>query len=83
MVRVTDHDRLIKIEVGMENVTEKLQSGNSRFNKIEASIEGLRSDVDYRVRALEKYQWIRRGERAIIAVVVSALTSFAIIYFTR
>ena len=65
-------DRLIKIEVLLEQVLSELKKGDVKFEKIELRFEKTES----RIFAVEKQQSYWQGALAILAIVWTALIAY-------
>jgi hypothetical protein len=65
-------DRLIKIEVLLEQVLSELKKGDVKFEKIELRFEKTES----RIFAVEKQQSYWQGALALLAIVWTAIIAF-------
>jgi hypothetical protein len=65
-------DRLIKIEVLLEQVLSELKKGDVKFEKIEIRFEKTES----RIFAVEKQQSYWQGALALLAIVWTAIIAF-------
>lgn len=65
-------DRLIKIEVLLEQVLSELKKGDVKFEKIELRFEKTES----RIFTVEKQQSYWQGALAILAIVWTAIIAF-------
>lgn len=80
----TSQDRKLLIELAVKmdltrtDVKDMQTSGSTRYAELRTELVGTYQQLELRVRTLENFRWWLVGAVAIVAPILSALTSWAV-----